>query len=135
MIERKFDLCHNEGCSRPSREPKISNEGYEIHYKDCHVCANLKSNYGITGPQRDKLCEEQSWKCAICNDEIHLPPPSNSKDRHPKNAVVDHDHNKPKEKAIRGILCSQCNRGLGVLCDNNIESALKYLNKYKELYV
>ena len=95
-MEKRYLICHNEGCKRPTREPKISNRGHQIHYKDCHVCANLKSNYRITGPERDKLCEKQNWKCAICKDTVSLPPANDVTARSPKDAVVDHNHKKPK---------------------------------------
>lgn len=130
-MEKRYLICHNEGCKRPTREPKISNRGHQIHYKDCHVCANLKSNYRITGPERDKLCEKQNWKCAICEDTVSLPPANDVTARSPKDAVVDHDHEKPKGSAVRGILCSQCNRGLGLLGDKNVYKAIEYLESYK----
>jgi hypothetical protein len=130
-MEKKYTTCHNEGCNRPTREPKISGRNYEIHYKDCHVCANLKSNYRITGPERDTMCDNQNWKCAICEDTVHLPPPNELGNRSPKNAVVDHDHSKPKGSNTRGILCSQCNRGMGILGDKNVAKAAEYLERYK----
>lgn len=45
---------------------------------------------------------------------------------------LDHDHNQPKG-VMRGRLCSQCNRGLGLFQDNpeRLEQAAKYLRERK----
>lgn len=117
-MEKRYHICKQDGCHRPTRDPKRNKQkgkGTYIHYKDCHVCANLMSNYGITGPQRDALCEQQDWRCKICDIKVSLPPEGDKKTRHKTNAVVDHCHDTGK---IRGILCSQCNRGIGLLQDN-----------------
>ena len=40
--------------------------------------------------------------------------------------VVDHDH---KDNTLRGVLCSECNLGLGKFQDNSVllQRAVKYL--------
>lgn len=59
----------------------------------------------------------QDKKCAICSVSIEL------------NDHVDHDHDTGK---IRGILCENCNPGLGQFKDNPIllERAAIYLRRY-----
>ena len=66
-----------------------------------------------------EMIEKQSNKCAIC---CEYPKPG-------KKLVVDHSHSSGK---IRGLLCNNCNNGLGHMKDNIeiLEKAIKYLKKY-----
>jgi hypothetical protein len=83
----------------------------------------LKKAYGITIEQYEELLSKQDGKCAICNID------NNGKYRNKQRAfAVDHCHTTCK---IRGLLCSDCNTGIGLLKDNVnfLESAIKYLNK------
>ena len=128
---KKYHVCQQKGCHNPTRDPKPSGKGYTIHYRDCHTCANLMSNYGITSPERYQMCEDIDWICPGCKEEMHLPPLGDATNRHPKNAAVDHDHSKLKGETgfIRGILCSACNRGMGMLGDDpdRLERLAKHL--------
>jgi len=69
--------------------------------------------YGLTQADYDLLLLKQNGKCAICSVEKAL--------------VVDHDH---QTKIVRGLLCGECNRGLGLLRDNTelLFSAICYLS-------
>ena len=83
----------------------------------------LKRSYGITLDEYNKLLSKQNNKCAICNID------NNGKYRNKARAfAVDHCHSTNK---IRGLLCSDCNTGIGLLKDNInfLESAIKYLKK------
>jgi hypothetical protein len=59
---------------------------------------------------------EQEHKCAICR-------------RTPKRLVVDHDHDDGQN---RGLLCSSCNSGIGMLKDDIalLRAAVAYLESY-----
>lgn len=61
----------------------------------------------------EAILKSQDGKCPICFSILLVP-------------YVDHDH---LTNRIRGLLCSNCNRGLGLLGDTseNIKNALKYL--------
>lgn len=54
-----------------------------------------------------------------------------SKKENGKGLAVDHCHTSGK---IRGVLCSNCNTGIGMLKDdvNIFKNAIKYINKFKE---
>ena len=83
----------------------------------------LKKAYGITLEQYEELLSKQDGKCSICGID------NNGKYRNkPRAFAVDHCHNTGK---VRGLLCSDCNTGIGLLKDNvnYLESAIKYLNK------
>jgi hypothetical protein len=76
----------------------------------------LKHKYGISLDDFNELLNKQNHSCAICKTE------------HPMGYGwhVDHSH---KTGQVRGILCQQCNQGLGLFNENisTIEKAIKYL--------
>lgn len=80
-------------------------------------------NYNITIKEYLDLAERQHYVCAICGME-NFP----MKKGHSGCLVVDHDHTTNK---IRGLLCHNCNRALGLLQDNTsfLLQALHYLRK------
>lgn len=69
----------------------------------------------ITKEEYDQLYSEQSRKCAICDN-----PPSGFK----KTLCLDHCHDTLK---VRGLLCDNCNSGLGKFKDN-VDVLLKAVN-------
>jgi Recombination endonuclease VII. len=72
--------------------------------------------YGITVEDVMAFLHLQSGCCAICQRQFTEP------------FRVDHDHN---TGVVRGLLCNNCNLGLGLLGDTTdaIEKALNYLRK------
>ena len=75
----------------------------------------LISSYGLKIEEFNKLLEVQNNKCAICNtDDWGKPSPN-----------IDHCHLTGK---VRGLLCSNCNRALGLFKDN--EGVLKNAREY-----
>lgn len=87
-----------------------------------HTTKYLQRMYGITLKEYERILKEQGNRCAICGGEGFLMDAS----RHKVKLVVDHDHESGK---IRGLLCHNCNRALGLLHDDFevFQSALKYL--------
>ncbi len=84
----------------------------------------LKHKYGITIEEYEAMFEKQGNACACCGTE------SNSTTGHRKtwNFSVDHCHTTGK---VRGLLCSQCNRAIGLLGDTleGVGKAYKYLKE------
>lgn len=81
---------------------------------------DLKRHYGITLEYYDFLFTQQIGCCAICGvsqGELKSP------------LCVDHDH---ITKEVRGLLCHNCNRGIGYLKEdcNTIFNSIIYLQKY-----
>lgn len=78
-------------------------------WKDAHPEArraqNLKKNFGLTIEQYDALLLAQGGTCAICREVCGTG----------KRLAVDHDH---ETGEIRGLLCFDCNSGIGKLKDN-----------------
>ena len=86
---------------------------------------NLKKQYGIDLKEYERMAEEQKGLCAICGN----PETTKDKDGGPRMMPVDHDH---KTGKVRALLCTQCNRGLGMFTDSieRLKSAAAYLEKH-----
>ena len=65
----------------------------------------------------------QNGKCKICSREMERTPGTGS------SVVVDHCHT---SGIVRGLLCNECNRGLGYFKDNpkTLKQAATYLEDY-----
>ena len=77
--------------------------------------ANLKHRYGITLIDYNEMLVKQDSRCKICNVES-------------SGLVVDHCHT---SGAVRGLLCSNCNKGLGLFKDSpeRMVKAADYINE------
>lgn len=78
---------------------------------------NRQYLYGLTPEQYAALLEKQDNRCAICRTDT----PGGKGGWH-----VDHDH---KTGAVRGLLCNDCNNGLGRFLDDpaRLRAAIEYL--------
>jgi hypothetical protein len=87
----------------------------------------LRYNYGITLEDFHALIVAQCFSCAICKRAFE---PSTEGEGH-KNYQphLDHRHSDGK---IRGVLCNNCNRGLGYFRDDPeiAQAAVEYLKKH-----
>ena len=83
----------------------------------------LKRTYGITRQDYEDMLKAQENCCKICGSEGFL-----MKEHHRMKLVVDHCHDSGK---VRGLLCHNCNRALGLMKDSvhTLESAIDYLEK------
>jgi hypothetical protein len=75
-------------------------------------------NYGLSVDEYAAILDSQSGGCGICGAKV---PGGNSIFMH-----VDHCHATGK---IRGLLCTNCNRGLGYFQDDIevLAAAIRYL--------
>ena len=78
-----------------------------------HKRNGVLKKYGITVEDYDQLLLSQEGKCACCKQHI-------------TKGHVDHNH---ATKQVRGILCPQCNTGLGMFNDDidRLKMAVRYL--------
>lgn len=78
----------------------------------------LKATYGITLEAYESLFKSQEGKCKICGQEFP-----------DETLVVDHDH---QTGAVRGLLCNNCNTGIGYLRDSPdlLLKAIAYLKEH-----
>ena len=82
--------------------------------------ARRRGNIIATHLDYDRLIEKQYGRCAICETDKPC------KDSRIARFCLDHDHGTGK---LRGLLCNDCNRALGLFGDNvhNIRKALHYM--------
>lgn len=93
---------------------------------DCHDCVsdrNRLTRFGITPDEFREMLIRQNGVCAICGRPERPVDPRNGRI---KSLAVDHDH---ESGAVRGLLCQNCNKGIGNLGDDAdiLISAAMYL--------
>jgi hypothetical protein len=100
----------------------------------CKVCfrrddrnRQLKQNFGIDLNEYNEILKKQKYVCAICNQPETRA--CNTKGA-TQELAVDHCH---KTQKIRGLLCCNCNTGIGLLKESKsvLENAINYLEKHK----
>jgi len=92
-----------------------------------HRAVTIKHKYGMTADEYAAILREQGGGCAICGK---------TPDQNGKNLAVDHDHSccpgmRSCGKCVRGLLCDQCNRGIGYFQDSTelLHAAGAYLRR------
>ncbi len=139
--EHKF--CRRCGKTKPSSEFNNAPSKRDGLMDWCRNCLNThtkiqRSNlpesvkhektvrrHGIDLDEYNRILESQNGVCAICGNPERVV--ANGKVR---NLAVDHSHT-PGNR-VRGILCQECNHGIGNFKDNPVLllSAIEYLRKY-----
>lgn len=87
----------------------------------CKVCRNnliVEKRYNLCEGCLQQMKIDQDNSCAICKNKFEL-------------LAVDHCHTTGKN---RGLLCNNCNNGLGRFKDNieYLENSIKYLKNYEK---
>lgn len=90
---------------------------YREWHQDVGYWRSIERRYGVSREWYEATLERQGGVCAICGVE-----PGGKA----RKFAVDHSHETGEP---RGILCGDCNRGLGDFCDNidSLFSAAAYL--------
>lgn len=148
MDEKVCSICQKSKSIELFSKTKQLKSGYKAHCKDCHNKINkkyysnkenydrqkewaknnpesrrlsykkhnLKRYYGISWEEYQELLNKFDNKCGICGgiDKINL--------------SIDHDHSTGQ---VRGILCNNCNNGLGRFKDSELllNKAIMYLQQ------
>jgi hypothetical protein len=81
------------------------------------------STHNLTLDQYHAIAERQDFVCAICGEQPDCQAANTSND----GFVIDHCHSTGK---VRGLVCSNCNVGIGMLKDSAVvaASASRYLS-------
>ena len=130
MITKRCPSCKRSKSVEDFPRNRSSRDGLAAYCKPCHnriMAENKKKLYGgqcsyllnlrngVSSAQLEWLKLQQGGLCAICREApaVH----------------VDHDH---RTKEVRGVLCFNCNRGLGYLDDDlvTLYRAADYLESH-----
>ena len=113
-------------CTKCGLEKDLNE--FEVKRNQCKQCRKhtteynrnwkYQTKYGITLDDYGKMLLAQNCKCKICSADNPGGPG--------KSFAVDHNHDTLE---VRGLLCNNCNRGLGHFQDNPslLLSAFNYL--------
>ena len=134
MSDKQCTKCHE---TKPKAEFYKTGKGDKRH-GSCKTCfkakvaagkdpkrerdLGLQRLYGITSEDYTEMLESQGGVCGKCK----CSPPNHRK----KFLAVDHCH---KTGQVRGLLCDNCNRGIGLLGDTveSLNEAVEYLKRYE----
>lgn len=123
--EKDFYGTKYRWCTRCKKYVSIS-ERFWQNAKVKEYCKECKFLYGLKyriGMEKDEYYElrKNIKECEICKNSISF-------SRSNRTACIDHCH---KTNKFRGVLCTNCNSGLGAFGDNTeyLKNAIKYLNK------
>jgi Recombination endonuclease VII len=104
----------------------VARRWYEANEARAHAGA-LRRRYGLSLQDYDDLLARQNGGCGICRRK------PKKKGKRKRRLCVDHDH---RTRKIRGLLCINCNTGLGCFGDSPkfLRMAADYLDTWRRLY-
>lgn len=102
-------------CSVACKRRKHAEEG---RFSAAHRRWEMRSKFGLTPERYAEMRAEQGYGCAICGRP----------EGGPTALAIDHDH---ETGQVRGLLCTQCNIGLGQFADDvdRLRAAAAYLER------
>lgn len=118
---------HNAGRrAKYAADPEYASRMRAIASARCPISkrnGRLKSTYGITQADYERMLADQGSACAICA--------AKHEEKRGKVLHVDHCHTTGK---VRQLLCAACNTALGKLRDDvgRLMSAIAYLERHAE---
>ena len=97
---------------------RIASRKYDEHMASACRKSRLKRKYGMSEGDAEVMALAQNHCCAICGKRKPL--------------VIDHSH---ELGYVRGLLCSDCNKGLGCFCDSvsSLRGAIDYLSQHMKV--
>jgi hypothetical protein len=115
---------------KPAKQCVIEGCDSVLYAKDlCHAHYIKQRKWraaGVDATRYQEMLREQGGVCAICAQPERAPDKASGKT---KDLAIDHDH---VTGAIRALLCSNCNRGLGLFNDDDalLAKAQAYVLQY-----
>lgn len=134
--KREKRVCENCNCEFITLSIKVRQGGEKFCSVGCYSsfrksnsntdnsAIQRKYRYGINKEDFNLMLLSCNNSCEICDQDFDLSERSSI-------PFIDHCH---KTNKIRGLLCSNCNSGIGFLKDNKefILKAAQYIDKYSE---
>jgi len=111
-MPQEYRDAKNKAAAEAHRHRMDTDPEYAEKYRRYKRNLTLLRNHGIDLEDFEKLSARQEHKCGICGREVPL--------------VVDHCH---ESERIRGLLCSNCNAGIGLIGEANLEAAVRWVWK------
>lgn len=118
-----YSYSPNDRANRKAHQIRYRSRAKELARNGRNMRDSTYKRYGLTAAQYYEMNDAQGGVCAICGG-----PPTSGLNR----LSVDHCH---KTNKVRGLLCRECNSGLGHFKDDDkrILRAAEYLNRAKSL--
>ena len=105
QYQKQYRKDHRKEANKYELELYRNNDVYRKHKKEASRKNHFKRNYNLSLEDWNEMWENQSGKCLICGKKFSKP----------LDAYIDHNHETNK---VRGLLCSNCNLGLGAFKDS-----------------
>ena len=125
--EKAREVSRRSNAKRRAENPEVI-RAYQASYRERNReilrDKERERTFGITRHEYAEMFHWQNGGCAICSK-----PETATRNGKIKALSVDHDHESGK---IRGLLCSDCNTGIGKLKEDRsiFISAIRYLDKH-----
>ena len=149
MVIKKYKKCSSCGTTKPLFANFYKQEANRDGYRGiCKACTEIKRkkrgregerarrkasgaqhnayykrHYGLSDTDVELIKDVQGGRCAICNS------PERPEIGKAGKLYVDHCH---ETGEVRGMLCNNCNSGLGQFRDNieSLDEAIRYLEAF-----
>ncbi len=98
--------------SKLKQKEQVARDNKPVKFRDAY----FKRNYGMSLIEVESMLLSQECKCAVCSMSIDM-----------SSKHVDHCHT---TGVVRGLLCHNCNIGIGMMRDNPdiMRNAITYIN-------
>ena len=157
-VALKPDECAEDGCAEPVKAKGLCKMHYQRLLRHGYVRANRRAKEigscsidvcesreyakglchahymkhirwrkkGVDATRYQEMLHEQGGVCAICHEPERAPDKASGKTR---DLAIDHNH---ETGVVRQLLCSACNRALGLFRDDPalLNAAKTYLHKH-----
>ena len=106
---------YKDNKARYQKRQEVWNKAHPEKRKESWQKVHYKKYYNLTLTQIDEMLIAQEYRCLICGQSLNK-------------WEMDHDHITGK---VRGILCYNCNNGLGKFKDSIelLKKAIEYLGR------
>lgn len=118
-VWKKYKLRHPK--AKRDSFSKWSRKAWANKSAEERTATHLWKRYKMSFEEWVAMFEKQDYKCCLCETPVRA-----TTDRSTDRGVVDHCHT---DKSVRGILCHNCNRALGLVKDKTqtLKNMINYL--------